>query len=111
MGLPSRAKGGDAVLEGWTEMGGKLPVNPSGGLKAKGHPIGATGVSMHVQLTAMQLTGGEAGGIQVKDADARRHLQHGRRGGRQLRVSCRPARSASLRTFANVSRWVVSRGT
>ncbi len=48
-------------------MDGKLPVNPSGGLKAKGHPIGATGVSMHV-LTAMQLTG-QAGGIQVKNAE------------------------------------------
>jgi acetyl-CoA C-acetyltransferase len=48
-------------------MGGKLPVNPSGGLKAKGHPIGATGVSMHV-LTAMQLTG-TAGEIQVKNAE------------------------------------------
>ena len=46
---------------------GKLPVNPSGGLKAKGHPIGATGVSMHV-LTAMQLQG-EAGDIQVKGAE------------------------------------------
>jgi len=47
-------------------MGGRLPVNPSGGLKSKGHPIGATGVSMHV-LTAMQLAG-EAEGIQVPDA-------------------------------------------
>jgi acetyl-CoA C-acetyltransferase len=47
-------------------MGGRLPINPSGGLKAKGHPIGATGVSMHV-LSAMQLTG-EAGDIQVPGA-------------------------------------------
>jgi acetyl-CoA C-acetyltransferase len=43
-----------------------LPVNPSGGLKAKGHPIGATGVSMHV-LTAMQLSG-EAGEMQIPGA-------------------------------------------
>ncbi len=43
-----------------------MPVNPSGGLKAKGHPIGATGVSMHA-LTAMQLTG-TAGDLQVNDA-------------------------------------------
>jgi len=43
-----------------------LLVNPSGGLKAKGHPIGATGVSMHV-LSAMQLTG-EAGEMQVEGA-------------------------------------------
>jgi acetyl-CoA C-acetyltransferase len=59
-------QGARAILEGWTQKDGKLPVNPSGGLKAKGHPIGATGVSMHV-LSSMQLTG-EAGGIQVKDA-------------------------------------------
>ncbi|WP_299484408.1 acetyl-CoA acetyltransferase [uncultured Roseibium sp.] len=67
MGLASEGEGAKAILEGWTEMGGKLPVNPSGGLKSKGHPIGATGVSMHV-LTAMQLTG-TAGDIQVKDAE------------------------------------------
>ncbi|MEJ8473648.1 acetyl-CoA acetyltransferase [Roseibium algae] len=67
MGLTKEGEGAKAILEGWTEMDGKLPINPSGGLKAKGHPIGATGVSMHV-LTAMQLTG-TAGGIQVKDAE------------------------------------------
>ena len=66
MGLTARGEGARAIHEGWTEMDGKLPVNPSGGLKSKGHPIGATGVSMHV-LSAMQLTG-EAGGIQVRDA-------------------------------------------
>jgi acetyl-CoA C-acetyltransferase len=54
------------ALEGQTAKDGRLPVNPSGGLKSKGHPIGATGVSMHV-LTAMQLAG-EAGGIQVPGA-------------------------------------------
>ncbi|MGI9437630.1 MAG: acetyl-CoA acetyltransferase [Geminicoccaceae bacterium] len=66
MGLTPRGQGARAVLEGWTAKDGKLPVNPSGGLKAKGHPIGATGVSMHA-LTAMQLTG-TAGDMQVKDA-------------------------------------------
>jgi acetyl-CoA C-acetyltransferase len=66
MGLTAKGQGARAIIEGWTEKDGKLPVNPSGGLKAKGHPIGATGVSMHV-LAAMQLTG-TAGGIQVKDA-------------------------------------------
>ncbi len=66
MGLTERGQGARAVLEGWTAKDGKLPVNPSGGLKAKGHPIGATGVSMHA-LTAMQLTG-RAGGMQVADA-------------------------------------------
>lgn len=66
MGLAKRGEGGKVALEGLTAKDGKLPVNPSGGLKAKGHPIGATGVSMHV-LTSMQLTG-EAGGIQVPNA-------------------------------------------
>src|SRR5260221_1685298 len=66
MGLTAKGDGARAILEGWTEKDGKLPVNPSGGLKAKGHPIGATGVSMHV-LAERQLTG-TAGGIQIKDA-------------------------------------------
>ncbi|ESY25138.1 acetyl-CoA acetyltransferase [Mesorhizobium sp. LNJC394B00] len=66
MGLAKPGEGGRLALDGTTAKDGRLPVNPSGGLKAKGHPIGATGVSMHV-LTAMQLTG-EAGGIQVPDA-------------------------------------------
>ncbi|MGI9416756.1 MAG: acetyl-CoA acetyltransferase [Geminicoccaceae bacterium] len=66
MGLTERGQGARAVLEGWTAKDGRLPVNPSGGLKAKGHPIGATGVSMHA-LAAMQLTG-RAGDMQVKDA-------------------------------------------
>jgi acetyl-CoA C-acetyltransferase len=66
MGLTAEGQGARAILEGWTEKTGKLPVNPSGGLKSKGHPIGATGVSMHA-LCAMQLMG-TAGGIQVKDA-------------------------------------------
>jgi acetyl-CoA C-acetyltransferase len=67
MGLAPKGQGARAIEEGWTEKSGKLPINPSGGLKSKGHPIGATGVSMHV-LAAMQLMG-EAGGIQVKDAE------------------------------------------
>jgi len=66
MGLARPGEGAKLVMEGVTAKDGRLPVNPSGGLKAKGHPIGATGVSMHV-LTAMQLTG-EAGGIQVPGA-------------------------------------------
>ena len=66
MGLVREGQGARAVKEGWTQKDGKLPVNPSGGLKAKGHPIGATGVSMHA-LTAMQLTG-TAGDLQVKNA-------------------------------------------
>jgi len=66
MGLVPEGQGALAIAEGWTQKGGKLPVNPSGGLKAKGHPIGATGVSMHA-LAAMQLTD-RAGDIQVPRA-------------------------------------------
>jgi acetyl-CoA C-acetyltransferase len=66
MGLAPEGQGARAIKEGWTQKDGKLPVNPSGGLKAKGHPIGATGVSMHA-LAAMQLTG-TAGDLQVKNA-------------------------------------------
>jgi acetyl-CoA C-acetyltransferase len=66
MGLTPHGQGAMAALEGWTEKDGRLPVNPSGGLKSKGHPIGATGVSMHA-LCSMQLMG-EAGAMQVKDA-------------------------------------------
>jgi acetyl-CoA C-acetyltransferase len=66
MGLTAEGQGARAVMEGWTQKDGRLPVNPSGGLKAKGHPIGATGVSMHA-LCAMQLTG-SAGDLQVKNA-------------------------------------------
>jgi acetyl-CoA C-acetyltransferase len=64
MGLTPKGQGARAALEGWTEKDGKLPVNASGGLKAKGHPIGATGVSMHI-MAAMQLTG-RAGEMQVR---------------------------------------------
>jgi acetyl-CoA C-acetyltransferase len=66
MGLVPEGEGVRAIKEGWTQKDGKLPVNPSGGLKAKGHPVGATGVSMHA-LAAMQLTGA-AGDMQIRDA-------------------------------------------
>jgi acetyl-CoA C-acetyltransferase len=66
MGLTREGEGARAIAEGWTQKDGRLPINPSGGLKSKGHPIGATGVSMHA-LAAMQLCG-TAGDMQVKDA-------------------------------------------
>ncbi|MGD9766163.1 MAG: acetyl-CoA acetyltransferase [Pseudolabrys sp.] len=67
MGLAPEGQGARAIAEGWTQKDGRLPVNPSGGLKAKGHPIGATGVSMHA-LTAMQLAGVAPEGIQMPKA-------------------------------------------
>ena len=66
MGLVPEGQGARAIAEGTVTKDGALPINPSGGLKAKGHPIGATGVSMHA-LAAMQLSG-SAGDMQVKDA-------------------------------------------
>jgi acetyl-CoA C-acetyltransferase len=65
MGLAKPGQGARLIEEGTVEKTGRLPINASGGLKAKGHPIGATGVSMHV-LQSMQLTG-TAGDIQVKN--------------------------------------------
>jgi acetyl-CoA C-acetyltransferase len=66
MGLAPYGQGARAILDGVTAKDGRLPVNPSGGLKSRGHPIGATGVSGHAMM-AMQLTG-EAGAMQVPDA-------------------------------------------
>ena len=66
MGLAPSGQGYRLLDEGIVMRGGRLPVNASGGLKAKGHPIGATGVSMHA-IAAMQLCGA-AGDMQVPDA-------------------------------------------
>lgn len=67
MGLAKPGEGHKVIREGISARDGALPVNPSGGLKSKGHPIGATGVSMHV-MAAMQLAG-EAGDIQLPKAE------------------------------------------
>jgi acetyl-CoA C-acetyltransferase len=66
MGLAKPGEGWRVAREGQTRRDGRLPVNLSGGLKSKGHPIGATGVSMHV-MAAMQLMG-EAGEMQLPGA-------------------------------------------
>jgi acetyl-CoA C-acetyltransferase len=66
MGLAPRGEGYKVIREGITQKDGRLPVNPSGGLKAKGHPIGATGVSMHV-MACLQLMN-EAGDMQIDGA-------------------------------------------
>ncbi|MEE2996929.1 MAG: acetyl-CoA acetyltransferase [Pseudomonadota bacterium] len=63
MGLADKGKGASVISDGISAKDGKLPVNPSGGLKSKGHPIGATGVSMHV-MAAMQARG-DAGPLQI----------------------------------------------
>jgi acetyl-CoA C-acetyltransferase len=66
VGFFPRGEGHLAVRRGDTKIGGKIPINTSGGLKAKGHPLGATGVSQIVELTR-QLRG-EADGRQVQGA-------------------------------------------
>jgi len=66
MGLTPEGQGARAILEGWTEKDGRLPVNPSGGLKSKGHPVGATGVSMHVMASKQVI--GQAGEMQIPNA-------------------------------------------
>lgn len=66
LGLLKDGKGGPAAAAGRTRVDGEIPVNPSGGLKAKGHPIGATGTAQIVELTT-QLRG-DAGKRQIGDA-------------------------------------------
>ena len=66
LGLCPPGKGGEQAPSGRTALGGALPVNPSGGLKSKGHPVGATGIAQIVELSA-QLRG-QCGPRQVKDA-------------------------------------------
>jgi len=66
LGLVERGKSGEMVSAGETRLGGKIPINTSGGLKAKGHPVGASGVSQLIELTE-QLRG-EAGERQVEGA-------------------------------------------
>ncbi len=63
LGLAQPGEGREVVRQGQTERDGRLPINVSGGLKAKGHPIGATGVSMHVMIARQLL--GEAGEMQL----------------------------------------------
>lgn len=67
MGLTPKGQGARAISDGIVTRDGALPVNVSGGLKAKGHPVGATGVSMHV-LAAQQLTG-NAGDMQLESPE------------------------------------------
>lgn len=66
LGIVEKGKGGMAAEEGITSLEGKIPVNTSGGLKAKGHPVGATGVAQVVEIVK-QLRG-EAGDRQIKEA-------------------------------------------
>ncbi|HZV96832.1 MAG TPA: thiolase domain-containing protein [Candidatus Nitrosocosmicus sp.] len=66
LGFFEPGTGGMAAEKGWTSIGGKIPINPSGGLKSKGHPIGATGAAQIAEIVT-QLRG-EAGPRQVEGA-------------------------------------------
>ncbi|MBD3237731.1 MAG: thiolase domain-containing protein [Candidatus Eisenbacteria bacterium] len=66
LGFFEPGQGGPAAESGATAMGGKIPINVSGGLKSKGHPVGATGVAQVVE--SIEQLRGEAGERQVKDA-------------------------------------------
>jgi len=66
LGFCAPGEGGKLVEEGETRLGGRIPVNTSGGLKAKGHPVGATGIAQASEIY-LQLTG-QAGARQVKNA-------------------------------------------
>ena len=67
LGFCPKGFGKKMIERGETELNARIPINPSGGLKAKGHPIGATGVSQAVEIVK-QLKG-ECGERQVKDAE------------------------------------------
>ena len=67
LGFFAKGEGGRGAIEGMTKLGGAMPVNTSGGLKSKGHPVGATGVAQIHELT-LQLRG-EAGARQVPGAE------------------------------------------
>ena len=66
LGLVDRGKGGEATRSGKTALGGKVPVNTSGGLKSKGHPVGATGIAQAIEI--FEQLRGESGDRQVENA-------------------------------------------
>lgn len=66
LGLVANGQGNSAARTGETALGGRIPVNTSGGLKAKGHPVGATGIAQAIEL--VEQLRGEAGARQVKGA-------------------------------------------
>ncbi|RQW79779.1 MAG: thiolase domain-containing protein, partial [Methanothrix sp.] len=67
LGFVEKGQGGKATEDGITALGGNLPINTSGGLKACGHPVGATGIKQAYEI-ALQLRG-EAGRRQVEEAE------------------------------------------
>jgi len=66
LGLVERGQGGKAARRGETALSGRIPINTSGGLKSKGHPVGATGIAQAIEI--FEQLGGRAGERQVADA-------------------------------------------
>ena len=77
LGLAPHGEAVPLLRSGATRLGGRVPVNPSGGLLAKGHPLGATGVAQMVEL--MWQLQGRAGARQVPERAHRPHAMHRRR--------------------------------
>ena len=75
IGIYKRGEAGAKILEGETRIGGKIPVNTSGGLKARGHAPGATGIAQVVEI--VQQLRGDAGDRQVKNAKVGMVENHG----------------------------------
>jgi acetyl-CoA C-acetyltransferase len=67
LGFVEKGKAGPAVEDGMTERDGQIPINPSGGLKSRGHPLGATGIAQTAEIV-WQLRG-EAGKRQIDDLE------------------------------------------
>lgn len=87
VGLFERGKAYLAVRKGETKINGRLPINPSGGLKSKGHPVGGTGVSQVVELVR-QLRGEAEEGRQVKDPKVGMSVNFGGFGNNVVAVIC-----------------------
>ncbi len=82
LGFFERGKGGPAVEAGETAIGGRIPINASGGLKSKGHPVGATGIAQIVEI--VEQFRGECGERQVKNAKVALAQNMGGSGGSSL---------------------------
>lgn len=87
IGLFERGQSFMALRRGETKIDGRIPINPSGGLKAKGHPVGATGVSQVVELVR-QLRGEAEPGRQVRDPKVGMAVNFGGFGNNVVAVIC-----------------------
>jgi acetyl-CoA C-acetyltransferase len=66
LGFVDKGRGGAETTGGFSALGGRLPINTSGGLKSKGHPVGATGIAQAIEI--VEQLRGDAGARQVRGA-------------------------------------------